>query len=162
MYEDLRKSHPLPDPVPLLAAYAPSQKAAEDAEILKFQADAGETDPRVKEWLFWLALASVGVFVREAWAGTKYVDKKIMGVNVVKINAEPGPGAPGQYVVKGKHGTVIWMTRSKRLSVTRGGDDFMKRLRKRFLEWDIATDGAGFTKGNVPQQIANTMRDSCE
>ena len=130
--------------------------SGEHTQILKFKAVSQV--PRIMTWEFWLALARVDVMVREVWAGTDHAKNK-----KVKINSEPGAGAPtGQIVVKGLHGTVIWMTKSKRLSVTKGGEELMRRLRKGFETWDIETDGKGFTQGKLPKQVAQTLKGNWE
>ena len=126
---------------------------------MKFESQSH--DPRKMKWEFWMALSHIDVMVRELWAGTEFVKKQGSAEPIVKINSEPGAGSPGQIVVKGKHGTVIWMCgKTKRLSVTKGGEEFMERLRKGFPAWDIETDGAGITKGKMPQQVSQTLRSS--
>ncbi|CAK0820532.1 unnamed protein product [Prorocentrum cordatum] len=149
-FADLRAKHPPSDPEMLAQAWAPlaqGQDASQGMTILKFVPLVGP-DRRESKWLWWMALARVGFYVRELYGFTNFAGS---------ANSSAGVGTPGQEVVRTPLGTVIGMCRDKRIYTPSGGPGLTARLALRFPIYNPVVDMAGFHCGRMPKQVAEAL-----
>ena len=139
-FADLRAQHPPMDPALLLqdmARLVQQPASPPGTPIVKYVPPEAAT-PRMAKWFWWMALARIGIFVREMYIHTPFAPA---------VNAAAGIGTSGQEVVRSSIGTIIWMKKDKRISCPNGTPELFQRLAWGFPAFNPVADLANFHRG---------------
>jgi len=144
-FADLRSRWPPVDPASSHKEYlsrtsAPQSAGTVDTFLLL---PPEGCSPRESRWHFWLAMADIGIFVKELFLGTPHVSD---------ANSTAGLGAKGQHVVYAgpNLGTVLLMERTGRLFSPNATEELKRRLRIRFPPFISTVNGAEACHGRWP------------
>ena len=132
----LRQKYPPRDPVQLQDEFAAAKgcpASPPTAKQVRFDSPTGATDAEGR-FLWWLELARLGIFVKQAYAGTTYEQY---------WNAVAFPGSQGQAVVRTDRCTLLWMP-TGRVNSPNATSETEKMLRIAFPPFDAQAAGNAF------------------
>ena len=151
-YVDLRISNGPHDPAECMKTLAWLQanpRSPASCPVYKFACDPN-LSPRLRRWLYWKALAEVGIFVHELYAFTDHD-------GWVNARAVGNDGCEGvqMSITREVYGTVNWYTEDRRLDSPNGNREMWRRMQQGFVPWNPETDLGKYS--SVPKQITNAF-----
>lgn len=142
-FADLRIQFPPPAPTEMQVQFQElklSPASSQQTSVVKFLSPTGLTD-REGRWHWWLALAKVGLFVKDMYANTQHAQYG---------NCDAGAGSMGQAVVKtGGIGTILWMS-TGRVYSPNATAHLEQLLRIAFPPFHAASETSGVLMGRMP------------
>ena len=124
-----------------------SPRSPPDTPISKFETP-GVSCPRLRRWLWWLALAEIGIRMKELYAFTPWEHL---------TNSTSAIGTSSQEVARTPYGTITWMISAKRLCSPNGGAELLQRIRVGFPPLDLVADVFVTGGRKVPKQVAEAL-----
>jgi hypothetical protein len=153
-YADLRRSHQPQDPeeCKMVYQYLVSKPRSPPGCLIYTFAPDPQGSGRLRRWLWWRALAEIGIYVRELYAFTNfesYINASAVGndgVMGVKMTNHPDMS-----------GTINWFVEDQRIDCENGSSTLWWHLQLAFDPWDPQAYGGPRYGRQVPKQISKAF-----